>query len=226
MPEQPGFLFTFLNARVLLAALPEVAKGFLLTVELALLVVVCGLIAGLLAAVLRLGGRWWINLPLIFVVDLLRAVPPLVIIVLLFFGLPSLDVELSAFVTTWITLTAVLAAFAEEIFWASIRAVPTGQKEAARSLGLGALQTLCLVTLPQALRIAVPPLTNRTIAIVKGTAFGSVVGLSDILGAAQSVTSFTANPSPLILGTMAYVVLFTPIILLARWIESRFAWSH
>ena len=89
------------------------------------------------------------------------------------------------------------------------------------SLRMRPLPMLMLVVMPQALRIAIPPLT---IAIVKGTAFGSVVGVAEILGAAQSDMSFSGNPSPLILGALAYAVLFTPVVVLARRLERRFAW--
>ena len=74
--------------------------------------------------------------------------------------------------------------------------------------------------------MVVPPLTNRTIAITKGTALGSVVGVSEILGASQSAMSFSANPSPLMLGALAYLVLFIPVVAFGRWVESRFAWKR
>ena len=223
MEGRPGFLFTFLNGKVLLGALPEVAWGLVVTVELAVLIVLSGLLLGFLLAAARLPGWRAVSWPLVFLVDVLRAVPPLVIIVLLFFGLPSMGVEMSGFEATYVALTLVLAAFAEEIFWASIRAVPPGQREAALSTGLRPAPVLLLVVLPQAMRIALPPLTNRAVAIMKGTAFGSVVGVAEILGAAQSGLSLTGNPSPLLLGAAAYVVLFTPVVLLARRLEARFA---
>ena len=223
MEDAPGFLFTFLNRKVLLASLPEVAAGFVVTVELAVLIVAAGLLAGFGLAVLRLPGWRAVNWPLVFVVDLLRSVPPLVLLVLLFFGLPSAGVELSGFAATFLALAAVLAAFAEEIFFAAIRAVPRGQRETALSLGLHPAPALLLVVVPQAMRIALPPLTNRTVAIVKGTAFGSVVGVAEILGAAQSGVSLSGNPSPLLLGAFAYAVLFTPVVLLSRRVEARFA---
>ena len=217
------FLFTFFNLKVMLDWGPKIVEGFLLTLELAILVVLAGLSAGLVLAILRMVGWRVIVWPIVFVVDALRAVPPLLIIILLFFGLPSAGVELSGFMATWLALSAVLAAFAEEIYWASIRAVPAGQTEAARALGLGFFKILFLVVLPQAMRMAIPPLTNRTIAITKGTAFGSVVGLAEILGASQSAVAFSANPSPLILGAVAYIILLAPMVGFARWLEQRFA---
>ena len=80
--------------------------------------------------------------------------------------------------------------------------------------------------LPQAVRIAIPPLVNRTIAITKGTALGSVVAVSEILGAAQAGMAFSGNPTPLTLGAIAYIVLFIPVVMAGRWIETRFAWRR
>ena len=221
-----SFADTFLNTAVMAKYLPDIVAGFILTVELALLVVVTGIAAGLTLAVLRSLGIKPLNWLIILVVDLFRALPPLVVIVLLYFGLPSAGFSPDAFGTTWASLSLVLMAFAEEIFWAGITAVPRGQWEASRSTGLTFWQTLSSVVLPQAIRLTIPPLTNRTIAITKGTALGSVIGLSEILSQASSGMSLSFNPSPLTLGAAAYLVLFLPVVVLGRWIETRFAWQR
>ena len=82
------------------------------------------------------------------------------------------------------------------------------------------------MVLPQALRITIPPLTNRTIAITKGTALGTVVAVTEILAQASSGVSISYNPSPLMLGAAAYLVLFLPVVVVGRWIETRFAWKR
>ena len=220
------FRETFLNGAVLARYWPSILHGLLVTIELAGVVIVTGLAAGLALALVRSLAIRPLNWLIIFVVDLFRALPPLVIIVLIYFGLPNAGFTPSPFISTWASLGLVLMAFSEEIFWAGITAVPRGQWEAARSTGLGFAQTLLSVVLPQALRITIPPLTNRTIAITKGTALGSVVALSDILGEASSAVSNSYNPSPLTLGAAAYLVLFLPVVLFGRWIESRFAWKR
>ncbi len=220
------FADTFLNTAVMAKYLPNIIDGFFLTVVLAALVVVSGVGAGLALAVLRSIGIKPLNWLITFVVDLFRALPPLVVIVLLYFGLPAAGVSPDAFSTTWASLSLVLMAFSEEIFWAGITATPRGQWEAARSTGLTFWQTLVFVVLPQAIRLTIPPLTNRTIAITKGTALGSVIGLSEILSQASSAVSFSFNPSPLTLGAAAYLVLFLPVVVLGRWIETRFAWQR
>ncbi len=220
------FAESFLNARVAAEYLPKILDGFGLTVVLALCIIATGLAAGLALAVLRSLGVRPVNWLIVFVVDLFRALPPLVVIALLFFGLPAAGVSLSGFASAWLALSLVLMAFAEEIFWAGITAVPRGQWEAARSTGLTFLQTLSMVVLPQAVRMTIPPLTNRTIAITKGTALASVVAVPEILGAAQAGVSFSFNPTPLTLGAVAYLVLFLPVVILGRWVETRFAWKR
>jgi polar amino acid transport system permease protein len=220
------FLETFFNAKVMAKYLPDIAHGMVVTIELAALVIAAGLLAGLALALLRSLGFKPLNLLIIFVVDLFRALPPLVIIVFIYFGLPAVDVAPSGFVSTWLALTLVLMAFSEEIYWAGITSIAKGQWEAARSTGLTYGQTLMNVALPQALRITIPPLTNRTIAITKGTALGTVVAVSEILGMASSAVSNSYNPSPLTMAAIAYLILFFPMVVFGRWLETRMAWKH
>ena len=226
MSNWDRFVETFFNAKVMAKYLPDIAYGMVVTVELAALVIVTGLAAGLALALLRSLGFRPVNLLLVFIVDLFRALPPLVIIVFIYFGLPTLELSPSGFVSTWLSLALVLMAFSEEIFWAGITSIPKGQWEAARSTGLSYGQTLIHVVLPQALRLTVPPLTNRTIAITKGTALASVVAVSEILGVASSAVSNSYNPSPLTLGAGAYLVLFFPMVVVGRWLETRMRWKR
>ncbi|PZW45906.1 amino acid ABC transporter membrane protein 1 (PAAT family) [Humitalea rosea] len=218
-----AFVSSFLNLQVIGTYWPVIVQGFFVTVELAVLIVIVGLALGLVLAVIRAFGIRPLNWLIIFIVDVFRALPPLVIIVLLYFGLPAAGLSFSGFTATFISLALILAAFSEEIYWAGITAVPHGQTEAARALGLRFLHVLFLVVLPQALRMVIPPLVNRTIAITKGTALGSVVAVSEILGAAQSSVAFSLNPSPLTLGALAYLILFLPVVIVGRRIELRFA---
>lgn len=219
------FVDTFFNWRVISQYLPEIAKGFVITCEIALLVVISGLALGLVLAVLRSYRVRPLNLVIIIFVDTHRALPPLVLILLFYFGLPSVGISFSGFAVLWIVLTLVLASFTEEIIWAGILSVDKGQWQAARSTGLGFTQAMFYVILPQAIRMTVPPLTNRTIAITKNTALGSVIGVAEILNEATSAQSFSGNASPLMAGAIAYLILFVPVIYLSRWIETRFAWK-
>jgi polar amino acid transport system permease protein len=220
------FADTFLNWEVMAQYAPKIVEGFFVTIHLAAVVVVTGIAVGLLLAVTRTLRLRVLNFFIILAVDVLRALPPLVLIMILYFALPTVGIKFSGFVATWLALSAILAAFSEEIFWAGIVAVPRGQWEAARSTGLGFMQTMNHVVLPQALRLTIPPLTNRTIAITKGTALGATVAVGEILYQAQTGYSFSYNPSPLTLGALAYLILFLPVVVLGRWVETRFAWKR
>ena len=215
----------FFNLDVMARALPAMLEGFAMTLEIAVAVVVLGLSGGLLLAVVRAFQIRPLNWLLVFVVDLLRALPQLVVIMLVYFALPSAGIELSSVAATILSLAAILAAVSEEVLWAGITNVPKGQWEAARSTGLGFLATLVYVVLPQAIRVAIPPLTNWTIAITKGTALGAAVAVPEIIGQALSVQSIAANPSPLTLGALMYLVIFAPLVQVSRWIERRYGWA-
>jgi len=220
------FADSFLNWQVMAQYAPKILDGTWVTIQLAVAVVIAGIIAGLFLSVVRTFRLKPLNFAIVLAVDVLRALPPLVIIVIFYFALPTVGIRLSAWAATWLALSLVLMAFAEEIFWAGILAVPKGQWEAARSTGLDFLQTLRDVVLPQAVRLTIPPLTNRTIAITKNTALGAVIAVGEILYQAQSAYSFSYNPSPLLLGAVAYLILFIPVVIFGRWVETRFAWKR
>jgi len=217
------FLFTFFNGEVAAQYLPDILSGMVVTAAVGIAVVATGLALGLLLAMLRTLQRAVLTLPIVAFVDFMRALPPLVMIILFFFAFPLVGVAMSAFVAVWLALSLVLAAYAEECIWGGILTLPRGQWEAARSTGLTWLQTMAAVILPQAFRIALPPLTNRIISITKNAALGSVVGLNEILNNAQSASSLAGNPTPLVVGAAAYLVIFVPVILAARRIEARMA---
>ena len=221
-----GLIDTFFNLQVMLQYLPKVLEGMGVTILLALAVVASGLALGLALGVLRSLQIRVLNALIVLFADVFRAVPPLVILIIIYFALPTVGVRFSGFASAWVGLSLVLAAFAEEIVWAGILSVPRGQWEAARSSGLSFVQALRLVVLPQAVRLTVAPLTSRAIVITKNTALASVVAVGEILYQAQAGYSFSYNPSPLTLGAIAYLILFIPLVWLGRWVETRFAWKR
>ena len=220
------FVDTFFNARLVARYWPDILSGMLVTIEIALGVVVAGIGLGLVLAMVRAYRNRALNAVIVLFVDIFRALPPLVLILIIYFGLPSIGLNLSSYAVLWLVLSLVLGAFAEEIFWAGILSVRKGQWDAARSTGLGFGRTLLYVVLPQAVRLTVPPLTNRTIAITKNTALGTVIGVPEILSQATTAQSFSGSATPLMMGAIAYVVLFIPVVALGRWIETRFAWRR
>jgi polar amino acid transport system permease protein len=220
------FTDAFFKLSVMERYLPAILNGMMVTIEVAAAVVVTGIVLGLALAVVRSFRVLAFNALIVILVDMLRALPPLVLLLLIYFGLPNIGINLPSFAVLWLVLALVLAAFAEEIFWAGILSIPKGQWEAARSTGLGFLGTLAYVVLPQAIRLTVPPLTNRTIAITKNTALGTVIGVGEILNQATSAESFSGNATPLMMGAVAYLILFVPVVVLGRFLETRFAWRR
>lgn len=220
-------LYYYFNLEVARKYLPDMLGGFLVTIQMAALIIVFGFALGLLLAVVRAFQIRPVNILLIIYIDVFRAVPALMIIVFAYFALPYAGLSLSSFWAATISLSLILGAFNEEIFWAGFTSVDRGQWEASRSTGLSFLQALSYVVLPQAIRLAIPPLTNRTIAITKGTSLASVVAVQEIIKVAVGSVALSANPTPLMMGAVCYLILFAPMVTFSRWIETRFAtWSR
>ena len=224
MSQWERFVDTFLNRAVLAQYAPDILKGVWVTIELSLMIVVIGTFLGTFLAMMTAYEIRILTGFIVVFADVFRALPPLVLILIIFFGLPNAGIFLSSFLVLFLVLMLILAAFSEEIIWAGITSVDRGQWEASRSTGLGFSQSLIWVVLPQAMRLAIPPLTNRAIAITKMTALGTVIGVPDILNQATTAQSFSGNASPLMLAAMAYVLLFLPLVIMSRWLEHKFAW--
>jgi polar amino acid transport system permease protein len=220
------FLETFFKPEVIRQYLPSIVSGTITTIEIALAIVVTGILLGLFLAVCRTFRVLPLNALIIVFVDIMRALPPIVLVLVVYFGLPNIGINVPSFAVLWVVLSLVLASFAEEVFWAGILSVPKGQWETARSTGFGFFSTLVYIVLPQAVRLTVPPLTNRTVAITKNTALGTVIGVPEILNQATTAESFSGNATPLMMGAIAYLVLFVPVVALGRFLETRFAWSR
>lgn len=213
----------YLNWDIIREAFPEVLAGFWVTVQASLAVIAIGLAAGLALAILRCLRNPVIDGLITAYIEIFRTLPQLVVLIFVYFGLPYLGLTFSPFFATVLGLAAVLSAFAAEIFWASIIAVPKGQWEAATALAFKPWRTLTYIILPQAVRLALPLVTNRSIAITKGTALGVAVSLQETLGSAQSIMSIKANPSPLTLAAFFYLLFFIPLVAFSRYVERRFS---
>jgi polar amino acid transport system permease protein len=226
MDNSALFIDTFFKPALIARYLPDILSGMAVTLEIAALVVVTGLGLGLALALIRNLCVRLVTLLIVVFADVARALPPLVLVLIVYFGLPNVGILLPGYVVLWLVLSLLLAAFAEEIFWAGILSVRKGQWDAARSTGLGYGRTLLHVILPQAVRLTVPPLTSRTIAITKNTALGTVIGVPEILNQATTAESFSFNATPLMMGAIAYLILFVPVVIAGRYIETRFAWRR
>jgi polar amino acid transport system permease protein len=212
---------SFFNGEIAAAALPIVLGGLLNTVLLSLMVVPLGFFGGLMLAVLAQVRSPLVRWPLMAWVDFFRAFPPLVLLVLLFAGLPFAGLELSGFVCVAIAFFLNTGAYYGEILRAGIESIPHGQVEAARSTGLSGLQAMIYIVLPQALRNVLPDLLSNTLEVVKLTSLGSVVAVPELLFQARQAQSVTFNPTPIVMAAAIYFLILWPLVRLLSRLENR-----
>lgn len=217
-----GFLHYYFNLHYMAQALPALSWGLLLTLALAATTMAIGIPVGLGLALLRATQMPVLTIPIIIFADVFRALPPLVILIFMYFGLPYAGVNISPFLCASMTLGLVLAALAEEIFWAGIVAVNKGQWEAARSTGLTFSQALLIVIVPQGVRLVIPPLTNKVISITKMTSLASVVAVPELLNQAVTEQGVYANPTPLTLAALLFLAIFLPLVRFTNYLERRY----
>ncbi len=214
-------LENFFNLAVLLKVYPLLLKGLWMTVKLCLVVVPLGVAGGLVVAVTYSFRVRWLNWLLIAYVDFFRSFPPLVLLILVFYGLPFIGLEVPNFVAVLIAFFLNTSSYYGEIFRAGIESVGRGQWEAARSTGLDTLRTMAYVILPQAARNVAPDLTSNTLEVIKFTALASVVALPELLRMGRVAQGITYNPTPLIVVALIYLAMLWPLVRLLSRMERR-----
>ncbi|MCA3420555.1 MAG: amino acid ABC transporter permease [Roseomonas sp.] len=215
------FLEAFLNWEIMREASPILWQGLRATLLLSLLVVPLGLLGGIILAVLSTLPYVWVRWPLRIWVDTFRALPPLVLLIFIFAGLPFLGLEISAWGAVAIGFFLNTGAYYGEILRAGIESVPRGQVEAARSTGLSAAQTMRFIVLPQAVRNVLPDLISNTLEVVKLTSIASVVALPELLFQARQAQSVTYNASPIVAAAIIYFILLWPVVRLLSRLENK-----
>ena len=190
---------------------PLLSAGLIFTVPLTLITFVLGILLGFLVALARLYGPT----PLVALVRcyvwLVRGTPLLVQLFLIFYGLPSAGIVLDAFTAAVIGFTLNIGAYSSEIIRATLAAIPKGQWEAAHSIGMSWPQAMRRVILPQAARIAVPPLSNTFISLVKDTSLAAVT-VPELFQAAPRLASVTYEPLILYVETALIYLLFSSVL--------------
>ena len=215
---------SFFNLEILAQAWPILLAGFWMTVKLTLVVVPIGLASGLAVALAFNIRNILVRSLLVVYVDFFRAVPPLVLLMVIAYGLPFMDIRLGAFGSVALSFLLNNSSYYGEIFRAGIDTVPRGQTEAARSTGLSALQTLAYVVVPQATRNVLPDLISNTLEVIKLTSIASVVALPELLHAAREAQSLTYNATPIVAAGIIYLVFLWPLVrLLSRFEHKQIA---
>ena len=218
-----AIIHQFFNFDIMTRALPLVLTGLQQTLLLCLIVIPLGLAGGLGVAVLVDAGGRPVRLSLAALVDLFRAVPPLVLLIFISAGLPFAGIELPPVAAVALAFFLNTSSYYGEIFRAGLESVGPGQREAARSTGLTGQQTMLYVVLPQAVRTVLPDLLSNTVEAVKLTSIASVVAMPELLYSADMARSLTYNASPLVLAAAFYLVLLWPMVRLIGRFEHRVA---
>jgi len=202
-------------------------SGLAITLQVSLLALVLALAIGVIVAVLRVIenpvtqfiGKWYVE----FFQN-----TPLVIQVFFFYqGLPSLGISLSEFTCGTLGLGIYTGAYIAEVFRAGIQSIPRGQWEAARSQGFTYLQTMGYIILPQALRVALPPLGNQVVNLVKNSAILSTIAVADLMYNANLVSAETFIVFEVyIFAALLYLTLTIPLSALVEYLERRVAQGY
>ena len=212
---------TFLNPRVFVETLPLILSGLATTLTLGFTCIVIGFLAGIAVAICRLYAASPVQWVTIAFIDVFRSLPVLVLLFVIYYALPFAGVRLSSFVAAASAISLVSAAYSAEIIRAGIEAVPRGQFEAARALGLHFVLTMRKVVLPQAIRTVLPPLTSNAINVMKDTALASVVAMPDLLKQANQAQALAANPTPLIAAAAIYLLILLPLVRVVGVLEHK-----
>jgi len=225
----PGFervRQSFFDLDVAIAAWPRVIEGLWVNIQVLAVAVVGVALLGTLLAVLRtLRGPVFFPLRALAAAytDLFRGLPLIIVLFLVGFGVPGLELFPRNSAQFWGTIALILtySAYVSEVFRAGIEAVHPSQRLAARSLGLSHGQTMRIVVLPQAVRKVTPALMNDFVAMQKDVGLISVLGVVDAVRAAQIETAQNFNFTPYVLAGLLFVLLALPMIRLTDWYTAR-----
>jgi polar amino acid transport system permease protein len=226
-PGWPEVRHAFFNWGDISSSFPEIARAFVLNVKIFLVCEVCILIVALVIAVLRsLPGPVFFPLRALAIVysDLARGIPTILVIALLGFGVPGLQlsgVPTSRVFWAGVGLVLVYSGYVAEVYRAGIESVHPSQEAAARSLGLSRFQALRRVILPQAIRRVIPPLLNDFIGLQKDTALVGTLGVVEAFNQSQIDSNATFTYGSYLAAAAIFVALTIPLARLTDWLIAR-----
>ncbi len=212
------------NLRVLYPYLPTLGWGAVQTLEISALAILLSFPLGLIGALMRISGSRVLRGAATTYVEVVRNIPLLVVLYVLFYVLPLYKVPINAFTAGVLGLTINSTAFAIEIFRGGFSAIPAGQYEAARAQGHGRAAIFRLIVVPQVFRIVLPSLGNQLVSVVLGSAQASIIGVGELTYQTQSIGSKTFRYFELFtIAALFYIVCVQIIGQLWRLISGRTA---
>ena len=210
-------------------AWPFLTKGFSVTIEIWAISILIGIVFGLIACLMKLSKWKLLNLISNFYIWLIRGTPMIVQALVVYFGMPQVipGFHPTPFMAGIITLSLNAGAYLSEIFRSGIQAVPKGQTEAARSLGLSSGRTMFKIVLPQAVKIAIPPMVNQFIITLKDTSILTVIGLAEIVNKASQYVNVRYDYFATYVWVGVFYLVFTSLLMiLAHYMEKRLSYDR
>jgi polar amino acid transport system permease protein len=206
----------------ILSWLPDLWAGFLISLRVTFFSLLLGIPAGLLLAIGQQTNARSLRLLCLTVVELGRGAPALVLLQFLYFGLPSVGISITSFVSAVLALAWATGAYTSEIIRAGLDAVPQGQHEATSALGMSRGDALRFVIIPQGLRVAIPALLGFSILVFQGTSLCFTIALQEIISRAYDIgnTTFLYFPA-LAVAAVFFAAVCIPASLLVSYIEQR-----
>ncbi len=209
--------------RIFLEALPALLSGARTTIVISAAAIILATVLGLLGGLTRASGVSLLAPGVAVYVTLVRGTPLLVMLVVAYYGLPSLGLLLKAYTVAIGVLAINHGAYITEIVRAGIQSIERGQHLAARALGLSRAQTMAYVILPQTVSRILPPLTNESISLLKNSALASTIAVGELLRAGLEVMTWKANTfSPFFGVALIYLLLTLPLVWLSGHLEQRY----
>jgi len=202
--------------------LPLLLAASVVTVKVSLLALIVSSGLGLILALLKLSPNRALSYPAGALINIIRGLPILIVLFYMYFVLPELGIDLSAFEAGVLGLGVGYAGYQAEIFRAGIQAVDQGQVEAAKAIGMKSGMTMRRVLLPQALRISLPPYANTFTMILKDSSLVSTITVAEMTHAGQLIASSTfQNMTVYTLTALLYLAMSLPLLFLVSWLERR-----
>jgi polar amino acid transport system permease protein len=197
-------------------------RGLVSVIKIFLLSALFSTLLGLFIAVIRsLVNDEVLNFFLILYVDIMRSIPMLVMLIVVYSVLPYAGILLTPMTSGILTLSLVEGAYMSEVFRAGIESIDRLQIEASTTLGLTSWQTMRYVILPQALKIVLPPYTGYLVGLTKATALCSQIAIFELLKSAYQIQSWYVNATPIVLVSMFYLVFLIPLTRLSNVLENK-----
>lgn len=197
-----------MNAEFLQIALPVLLRGALTTLIISLVSVSLGLLIGLGICQMMRSNRRLFRIPALIYVSALRGIPVLVILMLLFYLPSSIGIELPSLLVAVMALSMNTGAFQAEIFRAGFTAIPKGQIEAAKALGLGPGRIFRRILIPQVLGLTLPELVNEIIILLKNSSLISVIAVTELMRCSEQLVSTTYRPAEIyIMAACMYLIM-------------------